>query len=209
MNVVLSEPLWGETLKPGYCGFITRERDIIGDDIEWFERFDKGLPFCHAFVVARQFYTYGINDTVIIEAHARAGVHAAFLSEYLGDPNCQCFIRVPFGYTDEVGAEIVTEAKSHLGEKYDYGLIVADAMANTYMGHLINRLTWNIPDKLVCALFTQRHHAICSELAAEALKSQQYLSLLGCLSRPSDTIMPADLGNDDQVFQETCFKLTA
>jgi hypothetical protein len=204
------DPVWGVTLRPGYCGFITREKDFVGDGIEWFERFEDsgGLPFCHAFAVAAPLAN-NPKDATIIEAHARTGVRQAQLSEYFNDPTCQCFIRVPRGYTDALGAQIVAGMVSQLGDKYGYGLIVADLLANTFAGHVINACTGGVPDKLMRRLVDNQHTRICSEAVACALKGampEGYL-LSGCLKQPADSIDPKLLGNDLEIWEPTIYRI--
>ena len=255
MKIIPASPLWGQTLLPGYCGFITREHDIVGDGIAWFERFETGLPFVHTFVIesggasvpasrpplrtcpspagageggrrpgegfkgSTEYCGEGgpINSaTRIIEAHATTGVSRASLDEYIGGPTvdgaaianrCQCFIRIPLGYTEKIGETIVAGAASHLGEKYGFGTIVADALANTWLGHGLDFLTRDRWDRLICFLLTNRHKQICSQLVARALQSQLYLRLRGCLRRPADTILPRELGNDPAIWDPVIYQL--
>lgn len=204
MKIISVPPAWGETLAPGYCGFITRERNVIGDGIAWFERFELGLPFVHTFVIES---FSSSSSCSLIEAHAQLGVHRATLEEYMGNPNTQCFIRIPKGWTPEIGEKIATAAATHLGEKYAFPLIVADALANTWLGHGINWLTGNHWDRFICWALSNAHQKICSQLVALALQSQFYLRLRGCLRRPADTIMPKELGNDNSLWDPCIYKL--
>lgn len=209
MKIVPAQPSWGETLAPGYCGFITRERDIVGDSIAWFERFELGLPFVHTFVVETS--TDSINSQPpainIIEAHAITGVARATLDQYLGQKNVQCFIRIPKGWTPAIGTKIAASAATCLGEKYAFSLIVADALSNTWLGHGINWVTQNRWDKFICWALSNAHQKICSQLVALALQSQFYLRLRGCLRRPAATIMPKELGNDNSLWDPCIYQL--
>jgi hypothetical protein len=205
MKIISAQPAWGETLAPGYCGFITREHNIVGDGIAWFERFELGLPFIHTFII--ESLNSQLSTISIIEAHARLGVHRATLDEYLGCPNTQCFIRIPKGWTPDIGAKIAATAATHLGEKYAFPLIVADVLSNTWLGHGINWLTRNQWDKFICWALSNAHQKICSQLVALALQSQLYLRLRGCLRRPADTIMPRELGNDNSLWDPCIYKL--
>lgn len=229
MKIISAKPEWGGALQPGYCGFITRERDFVDDGIEYFEHFETGVPFVHTFVVEGPAPAAGANDYSlshsggegaststcnlqpstfnIIEAHASTGVARATLQQYLGEKNVQCFIRIPIGYTEKIGAAIVSAAAMHIGERYGFGLIVADALANTFLGHCVNKLTLNMPDKFLCWLLDNQHTKICSQLVALALQSQFYLRLRGCLRRPADTILPKELGNDPQIWDPVIYKI--
>lgn len=233
-TVIKVNPIWGATVKPGYCGFITREKDFVGDGIEYFERFESGLPFCHAFAISDRFVA--VRDAGLIEAHARLGVHRAQLSEYFNDPTCQCFIRIPRGFADnlrqsgasELGMRIVAGMEAQLGDKYGYGLIVADLLANTFAGHLLNKCTGNLPDRIVCRLLGNQHTRICSEAVAYALQSALKLNsaanrawptgnapafisemeLPGCLKQPADTIDPRLLGNDPEIWEPIIYRVS-
>jgi hypothetical protein len=209
MKIIPAQPSWGETLAPGYCGFITRERDIVGDGIAWFERFELGLPFVHTFVVESLAGSLNapLSAINIIEAHATTGVARARLDQYLGQKEVQCFIRIPKGWTPDIGAKIAASAAMHLGEKYAFSLIVADALANTWLGHGINWVTQNQWDQFICWAFSNTHKKICSQLVALALQSQFHLRLRGCLRRPADTIMPRELGNDHSLWDPCMYKL--
>lgn len=206
MKIIKAQPVWGSTLRPGFCGFITREHDIVGDGIAYFEHFETGIPFVHTFVVE------SINDqpsTInIIEAHAFTGVARATLDQYLGQKNVQCFIRIPIGYTEKIGRDIVNSASAHLGERYAFSLIFADALANTMLGHCLNKLTFNLPNRFFCWALSSAHRKICSQLVALALQSQFYLRLRGCLRRPADTIMPKELGNGPQIWDPAIYKIS-
>jgi hypothetical protein len=210
MNIINAKPEWGQTLQPGYCGFITREHDFVGDGIEYFEHFETGLPFVHTFIV--EGLGESSSTTSIIEAHAVGGVQRATLNQYLdrgqSTGRCQCFIRIPVGYTEKIGASIVATASAHLGERYAFPLIVADAFANTVLGHYFNKLTFNLPDRLLCRALSNGHQKICSQLVALALQSQFYLHLRGCLRRPADTILPKELGNDPSIFSSITYKIS-
>ena len=211
MKIIPAKPAFGQTLQPGYCGFITREHDIVGDGIEWFERFETGIPFVHTFVVdgtdAATPQASNPPTIPIIEAHAGPGVHRATLDEYLGQKDCQCFIRIPVGWTPAIGAEIVAAAATHLGERYGFTLIVADALANTFFGHCLNNLSLGLTDRFVCRALSNAHRKICSQLVALALQSQPCLRLRGCLRRPADTIMPRDLGNDPEIWDPCIYRI--
>lgn len=209
MNIIPSKPIFGETVRPGFCGFITREDDIVGDGIEWFERFETGTPFVHTFVVEAASMTQSSKASTIqiIEAHAGPGVHRAPLDEYLGQKNCQCFIRIPAGWTPDIGAKIAAAAAAHIGERYGFPLIVADALANTFIGHCLNRLALGMPDRFVCRALSDAHRKICSQLVALALQSQPYLCLRGCLRRPADTILPRELGNDAEIWDPCSYRI--
>lgn len=197
--IVKANPDWGITLKPGFCGFITREDDIVGDGIEYFERFITGIPFCHAFI---------ITETGIIEADAGTGVHRSSIQKYLGNKNCQCFVRMPIGWTEEIGKRIVEAARQRLGEKYGYGTIFADLLANTFFGHWLNVVTRFGWDRFVCWLFSNKHKTICSQLDANALKVLPYLRVRGCLRFPAETITPKQLGNDSHVFDPIIYRIS-
>ena len=91
---------------------------------------------------------------------------------------------------------------------YAFPLIVADALVNTFIGHCLNKLTLNLPDRFMCWALSNAHRKICSQLVALALQSQFYLGLRGCLRRPADTILPKELGNDPSVWDPCIYKIS-
>ena len=147
------------------------------------------------------------SSLTIIEAHAGTGVHRTTLDQYPGQRDCQCFIRMPMGWTPDIGEKIVAAASAHLGEKYAFSLIFADAVTNTLAEHWLNELTFSVPDRFLCRVLSNAHRKICSQLVALALQSQFYLRLRGCLRRPADTIMPKELGNDASVWDAVIYKM--
>lgn len=198
MQVVEAIPQFGTTLRPGYSGFVIRRNNLEADGIAWGERFTPGLPFIHTFVV---------TDSGVIEAHIRQGVHRASFVEYTRDLDCEVYVREPIGYSPEMGNSIVAYAESCLGQKYGTSLILADFLANTYIGHFVNQITGNWPNRIVTKLLNGRNEKICSELVAASLRSQVELQRLGCLQLPPREITPKMLGNDDAVYEHRTFKV--
>lgn len=227
-NIVKVAPVWGQTLRPGYCAFTLPSQgfDFVGDGIGYFERFEAsgGLPFCHALALTgptrgKQGIIEG--DCEVIEAHARLGVHRAQVSEYFAGSasgkGCPVFVRIPRGYSEDFGNAIVRGMIKQLGDKYGYGLIVADLLANTALGHWVNEHTGNVPDHIVCKFFTDRHHRICSQAVAAALKDAlrtlaemenvPQVNFPGCLRQPADTIDPKALGNDPVIWEPIIYQI--
>ena len=196
MKVTKAKPVWGETLNPGYLGFITREHDALAEGIEWFERWTAGLPFVHVFILS--------GPDEVVEAHAGGVRRASLAAEYFNEPDCQVFIREPRYWTPAMGASLVAEAEKHLGDHYGYGLILADMLANSFLGHSLNKFTFNLPNRAMSWLLNGRNDEICSELAALVMQTQYPLRLRGCLRQPAREITPKLLGND-----ELCFKTGA
>ena len=137
MELIATTGEWGLNLQTGFCGFITRQGSLVDDGIEYFEKFEAGIPFVHTFILEQPGY--------IIEALG-SGVVKQPLSKYVGDARVQCFIRAPRFWTPAKGLQYAREADRHIGEKYGYGLIVADALANTVLGRLLNKWTGGVPD---------------------------------------------------------------
>lgn len=193
MELIATTGEWGLNLQTGFCGFITRQGSLVDDGIEYFEKFEAGIPFVHTFILEQPGY--------IIEALG-SGVVKQPLSKYVGDARVQCFIRAPRFWTPAKGLQYAREADRHIGEKYGYGLIVADALANTVLGRLLNKWTGGVPDSAMTWLLDERNHIICSELVAACLQTDYVLRLKGCLRGAARSIMPKRLGNDDAVFEE-------
>lgn len=180
----------------GWIGFTTDE-SFLGRAIRWFERREVrgGVKVSHAFVC--------MGDGDIIEAQA-SGVVWARLEKYF-KPGKTLVFRSPYGYTPQIGASIAEAARFRLGMKYDYGLIVGDALADSYTGFLLNKVFRDWPRRAVNRLLGSERKLICSELAAVCLSSLSEYRGCGVLAQPLDTIDPQALFEDDQIFQPQLF----
>jgi hypothetical protein len=192
------KPNFGVNYDVGYIGFTARCCDPVAAGIAWFERWPvgrvpAGLIVTHALVVS------GADEC--IEAHAKFGVQRSTLSKYFNDPHCQLFFRKPRGWDLPRGQQIVSAAAAHVGDKYGYGIILADLLANTYLGHWLNYWLRNWPNRLVCRLLDRAGSEVCSELAALALQEQWWIPRLGCLENPACMVTPQALFEDDCVFE--------
>ncbi len=193
------KPNFGVNYDVGYVGFTSRTDDAVAAGIAWFERWDlvklganvpSGICVEHALIVS------GPDECV--EAHAGTGVQKAILSKYFNDPHCRIFFRKPRNWSQVMGEDIVISAQRRVGDKYGYGVIVADAVANTYLGHLANVLLRNWPNRIVSKLLDSAGAEVCSQLAAEAL--QDNLPHLGILAEPARMITPQGLFEDPVIF---------
>lgn len=188
------KPNFGVNYDVGYVGFTSRSDDPVDAGIAWFERWYDYDQICvtHALIVS------GPDECV--EAHARTGVQKSTLSKYWNDPHCRLFFRKPAGWYQRLGEDIAISAQRHIGDKYGYGLIVADMLADTALGHWLNRKLKDWPNRAVSKLLNRAGTEVCSELAAEALKDN--LPWLGCLSKPARMIEPQELFVNRMVFED-------
>lgn len=201
MQIVEQRPVWQTNLNVGYNAFITRRKDFISAGIRWFSRWDDlpGVPpVSHAFIIS------GPNET--IEAFGN-GVGRGTLSAYLNDPNVALLIRVPSGYTEDLGQRIVAEAAKHIGDRYGYVLIAAMALTNTILGHGIDKATGGWLSRKVDGWADGKREEICSELVAIADAAQPELAGRGILKNPASTIKPVDLMGDAVIYQPGAVEL--
>ena len=187
-------PMWGVNYRTGYVGFTFHTDEVLSQGIAWFERWDRlsDIRVSHTFIVI------GPDET--IEALPQ-GVVNSDVGKYFNDFNCLTFFRVPVGYAPKLGSCIVCAASRYLGDSYGYGLLLADLLANSFIGHAINKVFHNGPNQTVSNWLDGRKSEICSELVAKALQAQPSLSTVGCLANPARTIMPQMLFEDESVFQ--------
>ncbi len=174
----------------GWIGF-TNTGGFVADSIAWGERHEvrPGEPrVTHAFIVT--------GENAGIEAHIEHGVARFSMLKYFADPACEVYFRRPVGLTDRVANGIVQAAESKLGAKYDTSLIVADALADTFAGELLDRVTGGRFGVGLRRILDDPKEMICSELAALALNEQPIYRGRGCLARPLDTIDPQQLHGD-------------
>jgi hypothetical protein len=186
------QPLAGYNI--GYIGF-THVPGFLADGICYFERWSKlsDVSVTHAFVVT------GVNECA--EAHWLHGVQAASLGKYLKDPNTVTVFRRPRGWSMELGNRISASARSRIGSRYNIGLIAAQCMANTFVGHYLNKWFSGRPDAWMSARLDRKNEFICSELAAFAMNEQPEFRSRGILSSPLDTISPQELFEDQVIFE--------
>lgn len=181
-------PLYGDNYRAGYVGFSFTGGSVLSCGITYFTRWDhmSDIKVSHTFIVR--------NATEVIEAEPK-GVVVNPIKPYFDDPHVKVFFREPRDYTDELGARIVKTAESFLGQKYGYGLIVADAIGNSVFGKLLGIR------RLLCKWFDSKKAMICSELGANVLAAQPEFEGIGCLRRPAREIEPQDLFEDDAIFK--------
>lgn len=196
MNSIKSvSPVYGDNYNMGWVGCVFHDDSVISQGIAWFTRPDllkpDQSPVSHVLVVS------GIGSC--IEALPQ-GVVQSSLDSYFGQPNTHIFFRKPVLYDYQMGVNIVDEAEKHLGEKYGYSLLVADAMAGSFVGRILNWALFNWPHRIVSGMLDRKKEQICSELAARSLQADWRLRTLGCLAQPARMITPRMLAFDNAVF---------
>lgn len=197
MNIEITSvnPVYGKTYKKGHIGFTYYNASIISIGIAYITRWAKmsDIKVSHTLVVT--------GDNECIEAHIQHGVVRSDLDKYFNDPKCQIFFRKPTGLTDEVANELEKVAAKEVGTKYDIKLIAAEAMQGTHIGKLINRVFKSKPDRLVSKLLNKDDRWICSELVAYCLDGQSIYHDKGILDKPTETIDPQELFEDETIFE--------
>ena len=176
-------------------GFTYHSNEWLSYGIAYFERGDNPdwIPVTHTFVCS--------GPDQCVEALGR-GIVESDLDKYFKDPKCRIFFRRPKGWSAELGMFIVSAARRHIGDKYGYALILADALDNTLWGLAINWLTAGLLSRWLGKRLDRPHAEICSELVADALQAQPELQGIGCLKRPAWAITPQMLFEDDFVFEQ-------
>jgi hypothetical protein len=178
----------------GSIGFLDHP-GFIQRGIEWFTRHwrDKTTPAVdHVYVV--------IGDGRIVEANGD-GVDVEPLNEYLLDPACRLYFRRVRGWTPDLGGRIAAEALKYEGLRYDYGLIVADAIGYSIAGRLIDRITDGAVYATLANLAAGKRRMICDELACVAMQAQPDLHPLGTLKFPAAQNNPQRLFGDEELFE--------
>lgn len=199
------KPNFGVNYDVGYIGFTSRSDDPVAAGIAWFERWDvpdtddwphhpsvpDGIVVEHALIVS--------GPDECIEAHAGTGVQKSTLSKYWNDPHCRIFFRKPRNCSRTLGQDIVISAQRRIGDRYGYGVIVADALANTFLGHCLNAALFNGPNWLISKLLDRKGAEVCSQLAVEVL--QENLPHVGILAEPARMVTPQALFEDAVIFE--------
>lgn len=195
MTVKSIQPQYGVNYGPGYVGF-TNDGDFVSEGIAYFERWDRlgKISVSHTFIVA--------SPDHCIEAHIKGGVQVSPLAKYFDDPSTAVFFRKPLGWNPEIAGAIVKSAAEKVGCGYATGLIVEEAMADSFVGHWVNKFTHYWPHRFFSALLGSDTSDICSELVAYALNAQPIYRGRGILANPADTIDPQELFEDTVIFED-------
>lgn len=193
------KPVWGQNMDDGWAGFQYVDDSFVSQGIAWFERWDRwpiGIPVSHIFCVT------GPNSC--IEALAK-GVVTSTLQERFADPHTHVFFRKPRPYSASIGSRISSAMSLHLGEKYGFGTIIADALANTVGGRLLNKLTHGLPNRIVQNVLGSKNRPVCSVTYALALNSLPEFKDRGILGRSNTggilSINPQQLFEDEELFE--------
>lgn len=201
MTVVEQKPQFHVNYDVGYDGFVARQKDFIAAGIKWFERWDAipgTPPVSHALKIV------GENQT--IEAFGD-GVHYGKLSDLLNDPDAALIVRKPKGWTPELGERLKAEAEKHLGEKYNYMLIVALAIAHSYFGRWLDKLTKGKFATWIEGIADRKRYDICSVCVSRINNAMPEFQGKGVLSNPLYDITPIMLCGDQTIYESGAVEL--
>lgn len=183
----------------GYI-FFTHAHDGVAEGIDFFERWARmeapkqlSLAVHHTGIV--------VSPTTVVEAQVQAGVVERPISDYFISPTTTIAFRRPRGWTLSMGMDIAIDARSRIGCKYRMPLICAQLAANSFLGHFLNKLTGNAPDRWVSQFLDKDDEFICSKLSAWCLARRPELARRGILREPLNTISPQELFVDQEAFE--------
>lgn len=201
MTILEQKPQYGVNYNEGFDGFTVRAKDFIANGIKWFERWDQipGVP-----PVSHTFKIVGENKT--IEAFGN-GVRYGTLDVYLNDPDCALLVREPLNWTPVMGRHMTEEAMKHLGEKYNYFLIVMMAISHTYLGRFIDNKTKGKFSTWLGDWADNAQSEICSSLVARVDRAQEELAGLSVLALPPFKVMPTMLFGDSVIYKSGAIEL--
>lgn len=189
-------PAYGDNYQLGYCFFIHHlDPDFVSQGIAYFQ----GAPDPGDIVVTHCGVVTG--EGMCSEAQA-SGVKEASLSEYFDDPKVALMFRKPRNWHYSMGETISNDARSRDGEKYAYSLILAQALAKSQLGRLLNRWFEDKPDFFVSRLLDFGNMEYCSMHVAKSLQAVEELRNQGILSKPARTIDVQELFGSRAVFED-------
>ena len=201
MDVIEQKAQFGVNYDVGYDAFTAHPKDFLTAGIGWFERWNAipGFPpVSHAIKIV------GHDQT--IEALADGIVYGK-LSNYLNDPNCALMVRKPIQYTPDMAARMLKEAESHLGEKYNYLLIVMMAFGHTYFGHGIDKLCNGKFSQWMEELADSKRKSICSQFVARVDNAMVELRNISVLRLPPYEVTPLLLIQDPVIYERGIIEL--
>jgi hypothetical protein len=189
-------PVWGDNYCPGYIGFIHHlQPGFVSQGIAYFQGHPAygDITVTHALVVS--------GEDECIEAQS-SGVKRATLTQYFNDKTCAIVFRKPRNWHPSMGQIIVDEAAQHVGDRYAYTLILAQALSHSKLGRLLNRWWHDKPDAWVSRLLDYGCIEFCSELCAKALKAVPELRNQGILQCEPRMIDVQELFGSKAVFED-------
>jgi hypothetical protein len=195
-EITTKQPVYGDNYNKGYIGFTYDKGHIIAEGIVHFTHWDSisDIYATHALIVT------GENSCIEADAGKNC-VKEGTLQDYFAKNTCQIFFRKPKNLTHKIADRIVWIVEQEKNKKYDFNLILTQALSGTFGGHFLDRmLKGKLEDKLA-ELFDDPHKWICSELAAYALDEQPEYKDKGILKRPNATISPQELFEDLEIFE--------
>ena len=201
MTVIEQKPQFGVNYDVGYDGFTARQKDFIAAGIKWFSRWDAlpgTPPVSHAFKI--------VGEDLTIEAFWD-GVRYGKLSDYLNDPDVALLVRKPKGWTPELGQRLKAEMEKHLGEKYNWTLIAAIAIANTYLGKWIDKVTKGKFSKWIEGVADRSRYDICSVCVSKTNNAMPEYQGKGVLNNPLYDITPIMLMGDNELYEPGAIEL--
>lgn len=189
-------PIFGVNYDKGYVGFTYHNNLVICKGIAYFTRWAKmsNIYTTHALIVT------GENSCIEADA-SKNQIKSAPLDRYFDEPHCQIFFRKPKGLTSEIADRIIQVLELEVGKQYDFGLILAQASAGMFLGHLLNRLLKGVPERQISTILNDPTKWICSELVAYGLDEQPEYRDHGILKYPNATISPQELFEDETIFE--------
>jgi len=195
VTVIEQKSQFGVNYDIGYDGFTSRQKDFISAGINWFERWEAipGVPpVSHVFKI--------VGEDLTIEAFGD-GVRHGKLSNYLNDHTCALLVRKPLGWTLGMGFRMHEEAKRHLGDRYNYFLIVAMAISNSYLGKWIDKKTSGKFSMWITDWADNAKSEICSSLVARVNGAMPELEGKSVLAKPPFKVMPVMLCGDSVIYE--------
>ena len=177
-------PVFGETYGLGWLGFVRSAGDV-SDAIAYGERSERAQDMpqvTHVLIVT--------GDGICVEARMDVGVVFSRLGQYFDDPTCKIYFRKPAGMDEISEHAIVVGAQSKVNCHYANILIAEQAMADSLVGHLINKAFDDLPHEELSKLFTEHGAFICSMLGAFCLGCARQYEGRDVLARPITAIDP-------------------
>ena len=187
-------PRWRDNYDAGWAGFQFTDNEFVSKGICWFEMGEEWpLPI----VVSHTFLVIGPDQC--IEA-LNPGVVYSNLLDRFNDPHTHVFFCKPVDYCPLMAEQIIAEARTYLGEKYGFGLVVAKMISRSFLGAPVNEITHGGFNRALCRLLDFRHTSDCDGVVARSLNAAVRLHGLGVLAQPADSLDPELLFEDQTIF---------
>lgn len=188
------EPVFGETYRPGFLGFLCESPVPAVRGAAYF----TGWSRMSDFAVTGVLVVTGEDEGVEVAGGREVAVTK--LSKYFEDSKTQIFFRKPRKGVGALGERIAQTARGQVGVKVDQLTRAARVLENAFSRRWVLSHFRSSGEQFAARLASRDTAWMGAELAAYCLDSQPEYAGRGVLGLPPQGISPQRLFEDDEIF---------